>query len=349
MTELVQVKDTMSSLEIAELTGKQHAHVMRDIRALLEQGVNQSNFGLVEYIDKKGEKRPCYNLTPKGVLILASGYDAVLREKIINRLEELETARRKTEEPALPDNRTERTLARMRNSHSRTFADRDREVAELCRKLYGSGRQPSVKTETTKPETVKAVTEQTDKASHNHRPDYVRALDSLVFVKYGAPVTSTVAIARLRGVLHSTVLSAVRAMLERMPELKSDVTPSYYIARASIKGGCAKQKRPMYLLTRRAFECYLQRTKRLKPDTLRPVFDAFSQTEARIAARPASVEQPQPQPQPQPQQTAAEVPAVVPSVQTQGDMAERMIAAMAVLTGADIKKVSEIMRKGGAL
>lgn len=349
MTELVQVKDTMSSLDIAELTGKLHKNVMRDIRDLLEQGVARLNFELGTYSDANGQKRPCYNLTPKGVLILASGYDAVLREKIINRLEELETARRKTEEPALPDNRTERTLARMRNSHSRTFADRDREVAELCRKLYGSGRQPSVKTETTKPsakpETVKAVTEQTDKASHNHRPDYVRALDGLVFVKYGVPVTSTVAIARLCGVLHNTVLTGVRATLERMPELKSDVTPSYYIARASIKGGCAKQKRPMYLLTRRAFECYLQRTKRLKPDTLRPVFDAFSQTEARIAARPASVEQPQPQPQ----QTAAEVPAVVPPVQTQGDMAERMIAAMAVLTGADIKKVSEIMRKGGAL
>ena len=80
----------ITSLDIAEVTGKQHAHVMRDIRTLIEQGVNPSNFGLVEYTDKKGEKRPMYKLTPKGCLILASGYDALLREKIINRLEQYE-------------------------------------------------------------------------------------------------------------------------------------------------------------------------------------------------------------------------------------------------------------------
>lgn len=91
-------KKCMTSLEIAEVTGKQHAHVMRDIRNIIEQGVNQSNFGLVKYKDKKGEKRDMYSLTPKGCLILASGYDALLRERIINRLEVLE----KSNAPQLP-------------------------------------------------------------------------------------------------------------------------------------------------------------------------------------------------------------------------------------------------------
>ena len=84
----------MTSLQIAEVTGKNHAHVMRDIRNLLDQGVNESNFGLVEYKDKKGEMRPMYELTPKGCLILASGYDPVLREKIVNKLEEYQQAER---------------------------------------------------------------------------------------------------------------------------------------------------------------------------------------------------------------------------------------------------------------
>ena len=89
-TELIFAKQTMSSLEIAELTGKQHAHVMRDIRSLLEQGVAESNFGLGSYTDANGQNRPCYNLTKKGCLILASGYDVKLRERIIDRWEELE-------------------------------------------------------------------------------------------------------------------------------------------------------------------------------------------------------------------------------------------------------------------
>lgn len=86
---------TMSSLQIAELTGKRHANVMRDISNLLEQGVSELNFELSSYLQAQpngGYKDvPCYQLTKTGCLILASGYNAVLREKIINRWIELET------------------------------------------------------------------------------------------------------------------------------------------------------------------------------------------------------------------------------------------------------------------
>lgn len=97
MTELIK-KETMTSLEIAEVTGKKHAHVMRDIRGLLEQGVSESNFGLSSYKQEQpngGTKDvPMYSLTKKGCLILASGYDALLREKIIDRWVELEKKER---------------------------------------------------------------------------------------------------------------------------------------------------------------------------------------------------------------------------------------------------------------
>lgn len=82
----------MTSLEIAEETGKRHADVMRDIRNILERGASERNFALSSYQQtqpKGGIKEiPMYILTAKGCLILASGYDVVLREKIINKLEE---------------------------------------------------------------------------------------------------------------------------------------------------------------------------------------------------------------------------------------------------------------------
>ena len=97
-TILSMVKETMTSLEIAEITGKNHAHVMRDIRNLLAQGVSESNFGLSYYEQPQPnggiKKTACYVLTKKGTLILATGYKADLREKIINRWVELETKER---------------------------------------------------------------------------------------------------------------------------------------------------------------------------------------------------------------------------------------------------------------
>lgn len=100
VSETVNAKETMSSLQIAELTGKQHSNVMRDIRNILEQleEKHKFNFELMFKITKLGNnaerKDPYYLLTKKDSLLLASGYDANLRAKIINRWEELEKEKR---------------------------------------------------------------------------------------------------------------------------------------------------------------------------------------------------------------------------------------------------------------
>ena len=98
--ETINAKETMSSLQIAELTGKQHSNVMRDIRNILEQleEKHKFNFELMFKITKLGNnaerKDPYYLITKKDSLLLASGYDANLRAKIINRWEELEKEKR---------------------------------------------------------------------------------------------------------------------------------------------------------------------------------------------------------------------------------------------------------------
>ena len=87
----------VTSLQIADAFGKQHAHVMRDIRetsSKCSESFNASNFGCVEYIDAKGEKRPMYLLTKDGMMMLTMGYTTPeamrIKEAYIMRFNEME-------------------------------------------------------------------------------------------------------------------------------------------------------------------------------------------------------------------------------------------------------------------
>ena len=59
---------SMTSLEIAEVTGKQHKNIMQAIRNMEPawMKVNGLRFQLVDYRDSKGELRPCYSLSKDG-------------------------------------------------------------------------------------------------------------------------------------------------------------------------------------------------------------------------------------------------------------------------------------------
>lgn len=78
--QFIQIKDrkTVTTSEtVAKVFGKQHKNVLRDLREILEAGddeFNRLNFELVEYIDKKGEKRPIFEMTKDGFLLLVMGY-----------------------------------------------------------------------------------------------------------------------------------------------------------------------------------------------------------------------------------------------------------------------------------
>ncbi len=86
----------MTSLEIAQVTGKQHKNVMRDIRNMEPawEKVNGLKFELVNYKDSKGELRPCYSLTKTECLYVATKFNDEARAKLVLRWEELEQERR---------------------------------------------------------------------------------------------------------------------------------------------------------------------------------------------------------------------------------------------------------------
>lgn len=81
-TMLVEVKriskaevTVVSSLDVAETFGKQHAHVLRDIKELeCSEEFRLSNFGESSYINSQNKKQPMYYMTRDGFTILVMGY-----------------------------------------------------------------------------------------------------------------------------------------------------------------------------------------------------------------------------------------------------------------------------------
>lgn len=89
MNQLIESnKLTMSSLEIAELTGKRHADVMRDIRNMLEE--LHSAQKCAQYKDSTGRTLPMILLNREETDCLITGYSAKLRMLVIKRWHELE-------------------------------------------------------------------------------------------------------------------------------------------------------------------------------------------------------------------------------------------------------------------
>lgn len=87
MNSLITVSK-MTSMQIAEVIGKEHFIVLRDIRDEAEKlekgGIKPSyKFVLSERTDSTGRTIPYYELTKEGVLQLAARYDAVTRAKLI--------------------------------------------------------------------------------------------------------------------------------------------------------------------------------------------------------------------------------------------------------------------------
>ena len=92
MNQLIVQDVKMTSLEIAEVTGKRHDHILRDIRNEMKAigKIAEPIFGESSYKDKNNQKRPCYTFGKKGAMQLALKYDAKTRYKVIERIEELE-------------------------------------------------------------------------------------------------------------------------------------------------------------------------------------------------------------------------------------------------------------------
>ena len=84
------VARTMSSVEIADLTGKLHKNVLADIRAMLaDLELSSADFS-AQYKDSTGRSLPCFQLDREMTDTLLTGYSAKMRLAVVRRWRELE-------------------------------------------------------------------------------------------------------------------------------------------------------------------------------------------------------------------------------------------------------------------
>ena len=109
MTQLASIDPkikTMTSREIAELTGKAHKNVLADIRELLGAlGLAVADFSAAAQVPGPNNSTrtiEVINLPKRECLILVSGYSIAMRARIIDRWQELEDQVAQPALPALP-------------------------------------------------------------------------------------------------------------------------------------------------------------------------------------------------------------------------------------------------------
>lgn len=100
-----ELEQRLDSREVAEMVGKAHKELLRDIRRYCEQ-LDESNIALVDffkastYKDAKGEERLCYLVTKKGCEFIAHKLTGVkgteFTAKYINRFHKMEETIKQT-------------------------------------------------------------------------------------------------------------------------------------------------------------------------------------------------------------------------------------------------------------
>jgi Rha family phage regulatory protein len=102
--QLLNNEVTMTSLDVAEMTGKRHDNVMSDIRNEIEQlektGINSLLiFKESNYTNERGREYQRYTFGMEGALQLGARYSAETRFKMIQHIKKLEQEKQK---PQLP-------------------------------------------------------------------------------------------------------------------------------------------------------------------------------------------------------------------------------------------------------
>lgn len=93
MNNTIKIQTTMSSLDIAQETGKRHRDVLRSIRNMENAWTKATGrkFALSDYTDITGKKMPMYELTKTECLYVATKFNDEAQARLVLRWEKLES------------------------------------------------------------------------------------------------------------------------------------------------------------------------------------------------------------------------------------------------------------------
>ena len=116
---MLTIEKTITSLEVAETTGKRHDHVIRDINTIIEHldavrdshspnlGSEISSYFIEDdYLNSRNQKHPMYRLTKKGCELFGTRMTGAKGTQFaafyVERFNDMETHIKETEQPKVP-------------------------------------------------------------------------------------------------------------------------------------------------------------------------------------------------------------------------------------------------------
>ncbi len=351
MVNLVKIENSQvvtTSVKIAEIFGKSHAHVLRDIKALeCSDSFRESNFGLsyiIKQLPNNGSKQlPMYYITRDGFMFLVMGFTgktaAKWKEAYIKAFNEME-AKIRAEQMAKAIEEHDRKEA---IEYEKLLEREEREEAAIDARVAAMPPAKSRKGQA-EPQTTEQPATTTD--------------GGIVEVMNGKRVISSRTLARLTGRRHGDVMDSVQRMF------KYSSRPSRMFIKSddwAKKTNCKRANR-CYYITVGGFALMCKRTWSISSEVHKQVLAAFgnntglSREQLALPQHPKEAKEdrtpttpPTPTPtdtaKPQPQQgkpTAAA--ATMP--QTPTDLMQRFVKAMGVMMGMDTDNLMNLMNKG---
>lgn len=137
MNELVFIENGQAvtdSLTVAEVFGKRHADVLRDIKHMeCSEDFRQRNFAQSSYVNSQNKEMPKCYMSKKGFTLLAMGYTGKeamkFKEAYIEQFEEMEATLKQPR--ALSEHEQRIELLKLSLEHEQKFSEVDQRIGKL--------------------------------------------------------------------------------------------------------------------------------------------------------------------------------------------------------------------------